>query len=172
MGEMAVEAHIGPLEVGAGIEVMTAKEVIAAIKATNQEEYDKYSKLKRPYRQAASKILDANGNGEWEVGDTIPTGKRVEISRVIFWADGFTPIAPYTNAALWLAIFRNHGQMPTEMWDYFPYSGTAQLPATAEYSSTNILHFEANNKIVPVIKGGPANGNVTVTVSGYIYELC
>lgn len=109
---------------------------------------------------------DSNGNMELLVYQNV-TQRNLSIGRIIIWADGYTPAAPFSGAG-YLAIVTNLGQNMGTTKDYAPYSqGGSWLPNVASYGGLNALHFRMNENIVLLVKSGPPNTNITCMISGH-----
>lgn len=108
---------------------------------------------------------DANGNLTMIVyQNTIQ--RNLVIGRIMVWADGYTPAAPYSNAASWFAIQAGHGS--GNLKDYGPYSpGAPFMPNIADYSGINGLRFSKSEPIIFALHSGPASTNITVRIFGF-----
>lgn len=109
---------------------------------------------------------DANGNLDLPIFNNT-SGKHVVIGRVLLWADGYTPAAPFSGG--WLALYSGQGFSPSDIFDMLPQnSGGQLLPNVASYSGHNALRLRMNESLSLHITSGPVSTNITGTVFGFL----
>ncbi len=98
---------------------------------------------------------------------TVEPGMRLILTRVEFFLDGYTALAPYTSAG-GIDLYVD-GQ-----WrDGFPFGGTSGfiLPATYTESKDRAIVLQDGSQLSVHVGGGPANGGLTVNVCGILLPL-
>jgi hypothetical protein len=118
---------------------------------------------------AFSDKTNASGTLNMRIYD-VPDGMTFFLYKLIQWADGFTPAAPYSNAAAWSGIF--HGQpSPANLADFAPYTTGGQLfPLTAEWGD-GAPEFRQNDTVFFQCNGGPVSTNITILLFGELRSL-
>lgn len=95
----------------------------------------------------------------------VPSGRRFRLTRVIVLADGYTPVAPYQNAAAYLNIRRGAGG---QIVDFLPLTAASGggIPAKGEYGDAQAPQFVNVEEVTIELVGGPASTGLTVFVQG------
>lgn len=142
--------------------------------ATSRKALDRISKLlEKPYSEKVFAAFSGQTNGAGLAGFRvydIPDGKTFFLYKLIQWADGYTPAAPFANVNAWSGLY--HGQAsPASLADFAPYNSGGQLfPLTAEYGD-GAPEFRQNDNVYFQVIAGPANTNITVMLFGELRDL-
>lgn len=96
---------------------------------------------------------------------TVPLGRQFRLTRVVIIPDGFTPASPYTNAAGYVYVAREGGQV-TDLFSLV--SGQGSLPAVRTDSVASAAVFVNGEKVEIQIFGGPVSTNVVCYCQGVL----
>ena len=113
----------------------------------------------------ASGKTDANGNLDLQIYQN-SMQRHFVVGRLVLWADGYTPAAPWSGANTWGTIQSGvgHGNFK----DFFPYTaGASCLPNIADYSGINGLRFDKSEVVWLHLVGGPVSTNITARIYGF-----
>jgi hypothetical protein len=120
-------------------ETRRSREVSAELLRSATESFHKRSVI-----EATSGETDANGNLDLRLFQ-VPQGHQFTVTRVTIEAAGFTPAAPYGNAAAWIALIRGAIFASGSILDFGPAaSGGTILPSI----------FSSSDSHAPAINGG------------------
>lgn len=131
--------------------------------------YKRYQNACRtiPFEMPFNSKTDTSGNLELTIF-TNKNSRSIVIGRLVIWADGYTPAAPYSNADGWMGIYSNPGKNPASLRDYAPYvDGQQFLPNVARYSTQDALRFRESESCVLAVYGGPPSTNITGVAVGF-----
>lgn len=132
---------------GGEIDAVTSDEIAALIRALVEDQSDRYA------REHGAVPLSAGGGG---------TDRHVQISPSYDVCFDSVTIGGGASAANALVLFyANDENSDTNL------VGVVQLGAAGRYSDTKpVMYLPANTRLVTVVSGGPANGQVTFNLFG------
>jgi hypothetical protein len=145
-----------------------------SIDALTPEEFDrrlaalleKFSSDEDVVRGSEVVKLDAAGHGIVQAY-VVPQGMKFNLHRVAVNADGYTPGAPFTNAAGYIDILRGGVRQ-----DFFPLSAAAGgMPAVWAQGGDAAIRYRNGEAVEIEIVGGPPSTGVRVEIQGDLSPL-
>lgn len=116
--------------------------------------------------QGNNQATDGSGNADFTIYQN-RMERVVEISRVLVFADGYTPATVWSSGYAYLYTGPKFGGFG-DVLDFLPDSPGAQVfPNVAEYSSRNVITLGKNDTLCLFVSGGPLSTNLSVFVYGY-----
>jgi hypothetical protein len=110
--------------------------------------------------------LDASGNGVIKAY-TVPQGMNFNLHRVVIDVEGFTPGAPFTNAAGWIDVNRGGDRQ-----DFLPLAATVGgIPAVWAQSGDAAIRYRNGESVEISINGGPASRDARAKIQGTLKPL-
>lgn len=91
----------------------------------------------------------------------VPLGREFALNRLLVDADGYTPAAPYTNAAGYIDVRRGGVRV-----DFVGLSNG--IPALSIDGKETANRFRNGETVEVVIVGGPANTSIQVEIHGML----
>jgi hypothetical protein len=147
------------LKAGAELDVLTpdeAREIVLDMLERAREQQE------TPERAGASGRTDGAGALALRVY-AVPLGREFSLHRLVVDAEGFTPGAPFTNAAGYIDIRRSGVRV-----DFVNLS--VGIPALALDGNDTAIRFRNGEEVEIVIAGGPASTNVRAEIQGMLRE--
>lgn len=132
--------------------------------ALHKHESSRMLRLDAPF----SGVTDNTGALNLRIYQNAPQ-RRAVIGRVMIWAQGYTPVAPFSGTGFWYGIFGDPNQSPGSLRDFQPYqNATAYLPNVAAYSDKDCPVFGIGEDIYLAMVAGPASKTIFGRVIGVL----
>jgi hypothetical protein len=94
---------------------------------------------------------------------TVPIGMELEVNRLLVTADGFTPAAPYLNAAGYLYVLR-----AGVVVDFLSLA-TGGLPALSTDGTGPAVRYRNGEDVGIALVSGPASTKVQAAIQGRLF---